>query len=109
MVLVASQQSTVDSILSQIQDAGHVSAKKMFGEYGIFVDGKMAAIVGDDQLFVKITAGGAALVGECDEVPPYPGAKPCFLVPQSRWQDSEWMTQLFRVTAEELPEPKKKK
>jgi len=51
---MASKQSTIDFILEQINAAGEVSAKKMFGEYGIFCNGKMVALVCDDQLFVKL-------------------------------------------------------
>jgi DNA transformation protein len=37
---MSSQQSTVDFILDQISAAGDVSAKKMFGEYGLYCNGK---------------------------------------------------------------------
>ena len=40
---MASQQSTVDYILEQIEAAGSVSARKMFGEYGIYCDGRIVA------------------------------------------------------------------
>lgn len=60
---MASQQSTVDFILEQIAAAGSVSAKKMFGEYGIYCDGKMVALVCDDQLFIKPTLAGKAFIG----------------------------------------------
>jgi TfoX/Sxy family transcriptional regulator of competence genes len=57
---MASKQGTVDFILEQIAAAGTVSAKKMFGEYALYCDGKMVALVCDDQLFVKITEAGKA-------------------------------------------------
>jgi TfoX/Sxy family transcriptional regulator of competence genes len=41
---MASRQTTVDFILDQIEAAGTVSAKKMFGEYGIYCDDKMVAL-----------------------------------------------------------------
>jgi TfoX/Sxy family transcriptional regulator of competence genes len=77
---MASKQTTVNFILEQIADAGKVSARKMFGEYGIFCDGKMVALVCDDQLFVKPTLAGEEFIGECLEAVPYPGSKPCFLI-----------------------------
>lgn len=106
---MASQQSTVDFIVDQMAGAGAVSAKKMFGEYGLYNDGKMFAMVCDDRLFVKPTAAGRAWIGAPDEAPPYPGAKPCFLVPGERWDDHAWLTELARRTTAELPLPKKKK
>ncbi len=52
---MASSQGTVDFIVEQMASAGTVSARKMFGEYGIYCDGKMVALVCDDRLFVKPT------------------------------------------------------
>lgn len=75
---MASQQSTVDFIVEQIGGAGRVSARKMFGEYGIYCDGKMVALVCDDQLYIKPTAAGRAYIGDVTEGAPYPSAKPWF-------------------------------
>ena len=105
---MASQQSTVDFILEQIAEAGSVSAKKMFGEYGIFCEGKMVALVCDDQLFVKPTAVGKTFIGEYVEACPYPGAKSCLLISGDKWDDREWLAKLIEITAAELPLPKKK-
>jgi TfoX/Sxy family transcriptional regulator of competence genes len=105
---MGSKQSTVDFILEQIAAAGTVSARKMFGEYGLYCDGKYVASVCDDQLFVKPTPGGRDWIGKVEEAPPYPGAKPCFLISGERWDDAEWLSELIRVTARELPVGKKK-
>jgi len=103
------QTSTIDLLLSQVPADGFATVKKMFGEYGLFVEGKMVAVIGDDQLFVKITTGGSEIVGSCEEVPPYPGAKPCFLIASTRWTEPNFLTELFAATAKELPAPQKKK
>lgn len=105
---MASTQSVVDFILKQISESGLVSAKKMFGEYGIYCDGKIVALVCDDQLFVKPTTAGLAFVGDCPEACPYPGAKPYLLISREQWADREWLSSLFKISAEELPLPKKK-
>jgi TfoX/Sxy family transcriptional regulator of competence genes len=102
---MTTKQSTVDYILEQTEGAGAVSARKMFGEYGLFVDDKMVAILGDDQLFVKATAEGREFVRGCEERPPYPGAKPCLYISGERWEDSDFMTQLIRITAQHMPAP----
>jgi TfoX/Sxy family transcriptional regulator of competence genes len=75
---MASQQRTADYVVEQIAAAGSVSARKMFGEYGVYCDGKMVALICDDQLFVKPTKGGRTFLGKVREAPPYPGAKPSF-------------------------------
>ncbi len=55
---MTSRQSTVDFIVEQIGSIEEVRAKKMFGEYGIFCNDKMVAMVCDDLLFVKPTEAG---------------------------------------------------
>lgn len=106
---MGSKQSTIDFLLNQIQDAGDVSAKKMFGEYGIYCDGKMIALVCDDQLYLKPTEAGKEYLGDPEEEQPYPGAKTYFLIPEDDWDDSLWLTELIKVTTPEVPLPKPKK
>lgn len=106
--MMATDRKTVDYIVDQIAGAGLVTAKQMFGEYGLCCDGKMIAIIGNEQLFVKPTNGGRALADGAEEAPPYQGAKPCLLIEPDRWDDQEWMTELARITTTELPAPKAK-
>jgi DNA transformation protein len=105
---MASRQSTVDFILEQINEAGSVSAKKMFGEYALYCDDLIIGLVCDDQLFVKPTAAGKSFIGEYSEGCPYPGAKPYLLIPGDLWEDHEWLSNLIKVSLSELPLPKKK-
>ncbi len=105
---MASQQSIADYIVEQLAGTG-AAARKMFGEYGLFCDGKMVALICDDQLYVKPTVAGRTLLGDCPEGPPYPRAKPHFLISAERWEESEWLKKLIRLTAAELPPPKKKR
>jgi len=42
------------------------------------------------------------------EAPPYRGAKPSLLI-ADHIEDSEWLSELVRITTRELPVPKKKK
>lgn len=106
---MASDRKTVAFIVDQLTAAGEVSAKPMFGEYGVYCNGRMVALICDDQLFVKPTPGGRAFAGAIDEAPPYPGAKPCLLVDADRWDDAEWLAELVRISTAELPMPKPKK
>lgn len=106
---MGSKQETVDYLLTQIKDAGEVRAKKMFGEYGVYCDEKMIALVCDDQLFLKPTEAGKTYLGDFEEAPPYHGAKNWILIPEDNWDDSFWLTQLIRITVPEVPLPKPKK
>jgi TfoX/Sxy family transcriptional regulator of competence genes len=105
---MATKQTTVDFILEQAAGAGAMTAKKMFGEFGIYCGEKMVALVCDDQLFLKVTPPAREFLGNAKMGLPYPGAKPCFLISGDHWDDREWMGELFKLTAKNLPSPKKK-
>ena len=105
---VSSDPGFVEYICDQVDDAGVISSRKMFGEWAIYSGHKVVALVCDDRLFVRPTAAGRAFIGEPIEAPPYPSAKPHFLI-EDRIDDREWLTELIRVTEREIPEPKPKK
>lgn len=106
---MSSTQNTVDFIVEQINPAGIVSSRKMFGEYAIYCDGKVVALVCDDQLFVKPTTAGKNFIQKLEEAPPYPGSKDYFLISGELWDDADWLCQLIHITAAALPLPKPKK
>lgn len=106
---MATQKRTVDYLLEQAMGAGAVTTKPMFGECGVYVDGKMIGSICDDQLYVKPTASGRLHAEPVSEAPPYPGAKPHLLIEADRWDDAEWLGDLLRVTAAGLPLPKPRK
>jgi TfoX/Sxy family transcriptional regulator of competence genes len=105
---MASDLSFAEYVREQLSGAGQVSFKKMFGEYAIYCDGKVVALIADNQLFVKPTVAGRASLGKVTEAPPYPGAKPYFLV-DALLDDPTALVALIRLTANELPAPKPKK
>ena len=106
---MSTQAGTVDYILEQTADAGTMTARKMFGEYGLYCDGKVVAFVCDDQLFIKPTDAGRSYLGEVTEAEAYPGSKMYFLIDGERWDDADWLAGLVKTTADVLPEPKPKK
>lgn len=104
---MASDPGYVAFVLDQIGGLTGLSHKKMFGEYGLWLDGKIVALVCDDQLLLKPTAAGRALLGGTPpEVPPYPGAKGWLLVEDL--DDGEALRRLLRETAAALPAPKRR-
>lgn len=105
---MASDKGFLEFIVDQIENAGKITYIKMFGEYGVFSDGKLFALVCDNKLFIKPTSAGRDFIKEVDEAPPYPGAKPSFLI-GDKIEDREWISHLVRITLEELPDPKPKK
>ncbi len=105
---MSTDPKTVAFIVDQVAGAGAISSKPMFGEYGIYCDGKMVAMVCDDRLYVKPTPSGRAYSEGASEASPYPGAKPCLLIDTERWEDGDWLSNLFKISASELPLPKAK-
>ena len=105
---MASEIDFIEFIVDQMANAGDIAYKKMFGEYALYCDGKVVALVCNNQLFVKPTGAGRSFIGEVVESPPYKGAKLYFLV-EDKFEDREWISNLIRVTAHELPEPNPKK
>lgn len=105
---MASDQKFVDYILEQIENNGEITGRKMFGEYGLFADKKIFALICDNKLFVKPTEGGRKYIVNPVEAPPYPGAKNSFLI-EEKIEDREWLSELVSISLKELPEPKPKK
>jgi DNA transformation protein len=106
---MASKQATVDYIVDQVSNAGFITSRKMFGEYALYCDTKVVALICDDQLFVKPTNAGRNFIENVEEAPAYPGSKMYFLIDGDKWDDRDWMTELIKQTADELPLPKPKK
>ncbi len=76
-----------------------------FGEYALYSDAKVVALVCDNQLFVKPTNAGKEYIGEFVEASAYPGAKPSLLI-ENQVENSEWLSKLIIITEKELPKPK---
>ena len=104
---MASDQNFLDFVLEQIKNAGEITAKKMFGEYGIYSDGKLFGMICDDKLFIKPTNSGRQFIGNVVEASPYEGAKSSFLI-EDKIEDSDWLSELIRISVKELPPPKKR-
>lgn len=104
---MASDQKFVDFVTDQIKGTGEIVAKKMFGEYGLYSDGKIVGLICDNKLFIKPTKSGEKFIGKVVQSPPYPGAKPSFLI-EDKIEDSAWLSELVRISVKELPEPKLK-
>lgn len=106
---MATSQTTIDFLLDQLTGLANVTAKKMFGEYCLYLAGKPVALVCDDQLYLKPTQAGRDMLPLVTEGAPYPGAKPHLLITADQWEDKDWLCQLIQATDKELPLPRPKK
>lgn len=105
---MATRQDTVDDLLHLLAGLGGVAARKMFGEYCLYLNDKPVGLVCDDTLYVKPTAAGRELAPDAPEGPPYPGAKPHLTFPPDTWGDGRDLCALLRATFAALPPPKPK-
>ena len=105
---MATDRDFMEFLADQMAEAGEITYRKMFGEYAVYCGGKVVALVCDNRLFVKPTAAGRAFIGAPVEAPAYPGAKNSFLI-EDAFEDREWISELIRITARDLPAPKPKK
>ncbi len=80
----------------------------MFGEYALYADGKVVALVCDDQLYVKILPPSIELESICDKDAPYNGAKLHYLVEESQLTKLSQLPNILLALAASLPLPKKK-
>ena len=104
---MASSKEFVQYICDQMSAATPVTYKSMFGEYGLFAEGKFFAIICDNQLFFKPTEAGRAAFS-LPECSPYEGAKLYLLLENP--EKAGLVSHVARVTLDALPlHPKKAK
>ncbi|TNE72486.1 TfoX family protein [bacterium] len=104
---------TTTEFITYLQDSlpadFEITYKKMFGEYGIYCEGKMIAMACDNQLFVKThSAVESDFANFLQNGAPYPGAKIHFIVDFEKMNIDE-LSKLIQILIELTPLPKKKK
>ena len=104
---MASNADFVQFIVDQCAGAGEISVKKMMGDYCIYCDGSLFGLICDNNLFIKPTYQGAAVLKEVDMRPPYPGAREHFFI--SDVDDRDYLTALIRATLPALSKSRKSK
>jgi TfoX/Sxy family transcriptional regulator of competence genes len=72
---MSTDQDFVEYVAEQVGLGGRLTRKKMFGEYALYLDGKVVAFACDNSLFVKPSQAVASLGLDLPQRPPYPGAK----------------------------------
>lgn len=105
---MATDKRRVAQVVETLQAAGTVSARPMFGEYGLYLDSRMIALICDDSLFLKDTPGARALLAEPETGPPYPGARP-HLLGDALLDEPELLVRVAQAIRAEVPEPKPRK
>jgi TfoX/Sxy family transcriptional regulator of competence genes len=95
--------------LAEQADLGdRLTSRRMFGEYALYVDGKVVAFACDNSLFIKPSAAAERLAPGLPRRPPYPEAKD-YPVADELLDDADALRRLLLETAALMPEPKPRK
>lgn len=105
---MATQKETVEFLLAKLRPPRRFSARAMFGEYALYADGKVVALVCDDLLYVKILPASQELEARCEKGEPYPGARPHYIVEEGQLSTLPTLPKILCALAESLPEKKKR-
>ena len=97
----------VEYIADQCSGAGEIVTKKMFGDYGVYCNGKLFGLICDDRFYLKPTEAARKLLRNVNLLPPYDGAKDYFYIADV--DDRDYLSEIVRETCNALPEPKKRK
>jgi TfoX/Sxy family transcriptional regulator of competence genes len=104
---MATSKETVAHLLEQLEPL-EVRARAMFGEYGVYCDEKIVALVCEDTFFLKPSPAAAVLGIHLVPAPPYSGAKEYFVIGAAIIEDDEQFRRVVQATADALPAPKPK-
>lgn len=104
---MASNPDFVQYIADQCSGAGEIVVRKMFGDYGIYCDGKIFGLICDNGFYLKPTDAVRGMLREVALRPPYDGAKDYFYITDI--DDRDYLSALVRETCKALPEPRPKK
>lgn len=84
---MTSSHSAVAYIADQLEMAGEIRNRKMFGEYGEYCDEVLIGIICDDTLFIKPTKQGLEFCGDIELASPITEQSPV-----SKYQSIIWKT-----------------
>ncbi len=107
---MATSKEFIDYVVAQVSTAGVVEIKRMFGEYGLYLDGKCVALVCDDTVYVKMLPELSTLMAEAETETgfPYPGAKEHYVLSVEHRQHAIVVLQTLAPLLP-FPKPRKKK
>jgi TfoX/Sxy family transcriptional regulator of competence genes len=103
---MSTQKETVDFILEKLGDTERFATRAMFGEYALYADSKVVALICNDQLYVKIVPASRELADVCDTDAPYPGAKQHYVVEEVQLSQIPGLSELLIAIAASLPAKK---
>jgi len=105
---MATDRSFIEYVIEQSGLADRLSTRRMFGEYALYVDGKVVAFCADNSLFLKLVPETAELLRDLPRQELFPGSKP-YALADELLDDPERLRALLLALERALPEPKPKR
>src|ERR1700712_3647945 len=102
MADMASDQTFLDHITELAALGSRLTYRKLFGEYALYLDGKVVAFACDNSLFIKPSQAAATLAPDLPQGPPYPGAKD-YPIADELLDDPDALRRLIEATAALMP------
>lgn len=96
----------IDFVCSQIEGAGIIRARKMFGDYCIYVDEKPVLLACDNIVYIKKHAAIASLMQNAECGYPYDGAKEHYILDIEHCKEA---ISVIKTLLPHIPLPKPKK
>lgn len=103
---MASTLDFVTYICEQLEGVGAIRARKMFGEYMVYVNDKPVVLVCDDTVFMKKLPCLEELLGDYPVGNPYEGAKEHYVLDPD---DRETLRRAAALAEEVTQRPQKRK
>lgn len=99
---MATSKDFVEYVIEQAGFGGRLTARKMFGEYALYLDGTVVAFACDNSLFIKPSSAVASVARGLPQRPPFPGAKD-YPVADELLDDPDVLRRLIVQTAALMP------
>jgi len=104
---VATSPAQLDAIVARVEPLP-ITAKRMFGEYALYLDNRIPAFVIDGVLSVKVTSLEDERLTVDLLGPIFPGSKDYWRIPEPLAADGDWLRELLMATAALIDPPKPK-
>ena len=106
---MSTTKETVEYILDSLGRNKRFTVRAMFGEYALYADSKVVALICNDLLYIKILPASHELEDLCEKDAPYPGARAHYVVSEDQLTSIESLSNILRAVATEVVVKKKKR
>lgn len=103
---MATDSGFIEYVVEQLEGAGFLRTRKMFGEYAVYVNDRPVFLVCDDVVYVKMLDELKDILQDASTGYPYPGAREHYIVDID---DPDISRETAKIAAKILPIPKPKK